>query len=297
MIDELKDRFPIAWLCQRLDVARSGYYSWLQRQSNPGPRRTEDEEIASEIYEVFHAHRRHYGSPRIHQELRQNGRHVGRKRVEKLMRRQGLVARTRKRFRPCSSKADTSVVAENRLDRQFNPSAPNRSWAGDITYIRTTEGWRYLAVWIDLFSRRVVGWKLGESMGSSLVTEALNRALGLRHVEPEKLLIHTDRGSQYTATDYQEMLKNNNIICSMSGKGNCWDNAVVESFFSTLKLELDLDEGTQKLRTPRAILRDLAFWIEGYYNRERRHSSLNFLSPIVFEERAQRGRMTLMTVG
>ena len=296
MIHQLKDRFPVEWLCKQLNVTRSGYYSWQRRQSKPGPRATEDEEIAVEIHHAFHAHQRRYGSPRIHKELRDNGRHVGRKRVEKLMRRQGLMARTRKRFRPCSSKSDTSAVAQNVLDRQFNPSEPNRRWAGDITYIRTTEGWRYLAVWIDLFSRRVVDWKLGGSMDSSLVTEALNRAMGLRNVVPDKLLIHTDRGSQYTATDYQKILKDRKIICSMSGKGNCWDNAVVESFFSTLKLELDLDENAQNLRPPRHILRDLAFWIEGYHNRERRHSSIDYLSPIVFEERARRDRIMFKAV-
>jgi putative transposase len=291
MIHQLQDRFPIAWLVKRLNVARSGYYAWLQRQANPGPRATEDDEIAGAIERVFRAHRCRYGSPRIHQELREAGRHIGRKRVERLMRREGLMAKTRKRFRPCKANAGNGAVAENVLDRQFQPSEPNRCWAGDITYIRTTEGWRYLAVWIDLFSRRVVGWKRGSTLEASMVPEARERALGLREVKSEQLLIHTDRGSQYTAADYQKMLKANKITCSMSGKGNCWDNAVSESFFSTFKLELELDENSDRLLTPWELQRESAFWIEGYYNRERRHSSIDYLSPIVYEARAQRARI------
>ena len=152
-------------------------------------------------------------------------------------------------------------------------------------YIRTSAGWRYLAVWIDLFSRRVVGWKLDVRMDAALVIEALNRALGHRHVEPEKLLIHTDQGSQYRAIDYRALLAKHEISCSMSAKGCCWDNAVVESFFSTLKLELDLDDNREDLISPQQLQRDLAFWIEGYYNRERRHSTIGYLSPIDYEQR------------
>jgi putative transposase len=276
----------VAWLCRQLGVARSGYYAWRQRQEAPGKRAAENARLIAEIEAVFQEHRGFYGSPRIHQELRASGRHVGRHRVARLMRRAELRARTRKAFRPCSRAGHgTAGVVENLLQQEFEPPAPNRCWAGDITYIRTAAGWRYLAVWIDLYSRRIVGWKLDQRMDAALVIEALNRALGHRQVEPEKLLIHTDQGSQYRASDYRDLLRKREITRSMSAKGCCWDNAVVESFFSTLKLELDLDDDRAVLISPQQLHRDLAFWIEGYYNRERRHSTIGYLSPIDYEQR------------
>ncbi|MCP9916793.1 IS3 family transposase [Cyanobium sp. ATX 6F1] len=175
-------------------------------------------------------------------------------------------------------------MAENLLQQEFTPPEPNRCWAGDITYIRTSSGWRYLAVWIDLYSRRVVGWAMAATMEATLVLEALNRALGHRQIEPEQLLIHTDQGSQYRATAYRQLLESRQISCSMSAKGCCWDNAVVESFFSTLKHELDLDEDAEALHTPQQLQRYLAFWIDGYYSRERRHSTISYLSPIDYEQ-------------
>jgi transposase InsO family protein len=272
-------------------VARSGYYAWRQRQEAPGKRAAENARLITEIEAVFQEHRGFYGSPRIHQELRASGRHVGRHRVARLMRRAELRARTRKAFRPCSRAGHgTAGVVENLLQQEFEPPAPNRCWAGDITYIRTAAGWRYLAVWIDLYSRRIVGWKLDQRMDAALVIEALNRALGHRQVEPEKLLIHTDQGSQYRASDYRDLLRKQEITRSMSAKGCCWDNAVVESFFSTLKLELDLDDDRAVLISPQQLHRDLAFWIEGYYNRERRHSTIGYLSPIDYEQRRTASR-------
>jgi transposase InsO family protein len=275
----------VAWLCRQLGVARSGFYAWRQRQEAPGKRAAENAAITAEITAVFQEHRGFYGSPRIHQELRASGRHIGRHRVARLMRRAELRARTRKAFRPCSRASRGAVgVVENLLHQEFHPPAPNRCWAGDITYIRTTSGWRYLAVWIDLFSRRVVGWTLDQRMDTALVIEALNRALGHRQVAPDQLLIHTDQGSQYRANDYRELLQKEKITCSMSAKGCCWDNAVVESFFSTLKLELNLDDDREALISPQQLQRDLAFWIEGYYNRERRHSTIGYMSPIDYEQ-------------
>lgn len=286
----------MAWLCRQLGVARSGYYAWRQRQEAPGKRAAENARVTAEIQALFQEHRGCYGSPRIHQELRASGRRIGRHRVARLMQRAELRARTRKPFRP-SSKASRGAggVAENLLQQDFQPPAPNRCWAGDITYIRTTAGWRYLAVWIDLSSRRVVGWTLDQRMDAALVVEALNRALGHRQVEPEWLLLHTDQGSQYRATDYRDLLKEQKIVCSMSAKGCCWDNAVVESFFSTLKLELGLDDNRDTLISPQQLQRDLAFWIEGYYNRERRHSTIGYLSPIDYEQQFVAAR-TLTTV-
>jgi transposase InsO family protein len=266
-------------------VARSGFYAWRQRQHNPGPRAQENEAISAQVQAVFDRHRGFYGAPRVHQELRAAGLKVGRHRIARLMRCSALKAKTRRGFRPCrnnSSKA--SGVAENLLQQDFSPLAPNRCWAGDITYIRTTAGWRYLAVWIDLYSRRVVGWAMGATMEATLVLEALNRALGHRQIEPDQLLIHTDQGSQYRAMAYRQLLEARKISCSMSAKGCCWDNAVVESFFSTLKHELGLDDDAQILKSPQQLIRQLAFWIDGYYNRERRHSTIGYLSPIDYEQ-------------
>jgi len=234
---------------------------------------------------VFDRHRGFYGAPRVHQELRAAGLKVGRHRVARLMRKADLQARTRRGFRPCrNSGSKAAGVAENLLQQEFSPTAPNRCWAGDITYIRTSNGWRYLAVWIDLYSRRVVGWAMGATMESTLVLEALNRALGHRQIAPDQLLIHTDQGSQYRATAYRQLLESNKISCSMSAKGCCWDNAVVESFFSTLKHELDLDDDAEALFSSQQLQSRLAFWIDGYYNRERRHSTVGYLSPIDYEQ-------------
>jgi len=281
LIAELSGRHSISWLCRQLDVTRSGFYAWRQRQEVPGPLAAENAVITAEIQSVFQEHRGFYGSPRIHQELRAAGRQVGRHRVARLMQCAQLKARTRRAFRPCSrASSGAAGVVENLLQQDFQPPAPNRCWAGDITYIRTSSGWRYLAVWIDLFSRRVVGWKLDHRMDVALVIEALNRALGHRLVEPELLLIHTDQGSQYRATDYRILLEKHKISCSMSAKGCCWDNAVVESFFSTHKFVLDLDDDAKTLFNPAQIQRLLAFWIEDYNNRKRRHSTIGFLSPI-----------------
>lgn len=285
MIEILSDRFSVAWLCRQLGVARSGFYAWRQRQKSPSCRALENVVLTVQVHAVFEQHRGFYGAPRIHQELRATGCLVGRHRIARLMRLAALKARTRRGFRPCrNSGQKASGVAENLLQQEFSPSAPNRCWAGDITYIRTSSGWRYLAVWIDLYSRRVVGWALAASMETTLVLEALNRALGHRQLEADKLLIHTDQGSQYRATAYRQLLESRQISCSMSAKGCCWDNAVVESFFSTLKHELDLDDNRKELINPQQLQRELAFWIEGYYNRERRHSTNGYLSPIDYEQ-------------
>jgi len=284
MMDTLKKSFAVGWMAKQLDVARSGYYAWVERQQNPGKREIENAELTAKIRIIFQDQKNYYGSPRVHAELRANDHHVGRNRVARLMANNSLKAKCRRRFRLCQVRG-IQAVAPNLLGRQFHPIRPDLSWAGDITYIRTSAGWRYLAVWIDLYSRRVVGWKLGASMEASLVIEALNRAIGARSVNLEQLMIHTDQGSQYTGKAFQQKLVEKEITCSMSRKGNCWDNACVESFFATLKDELDVELGL--LRTPEELLRDLAFWIDGYYNPERRHSSIGYYSPIAFEHRAQ----------
>ena len=266
-------------------MARSGFYAWRQRRLNPGRRAREDMAITAQVQAVFERHRGFYGAPRVHQELRAAGLKVGRHRIARLMRCSALKAKTRRGFRLCRNAGNrASGVAENLLLQEFSPAAPNRCWAGDITYIRTTAGWRYLAVWIDLYSRRVVGWTMGATMEATLVLEALNRALGHRQIESDHLLVHTDQGSQYRAAAYRQLLENHKISCSMSAKGCCWDNAVVESFFSTLKHELGLDDAAEILNSPQQLIRQMAFWIDGYYNRERRHSTIGYLSPIDYEQ-------------
>ena len=286
----------MAWLCRQLGVARSGFYAWRQRQHNPGPRAQQNAAITAQPQAVFERHRGFYGAPRVHQELRATGLKVGRHRVARFMRCSALKAKNCRGFRPCQNPGNRAIgVAENLLQQEFSSAAPNRCWAGDITYIRTTAGWRYLAVWIDLYSRRVVGWAMGATMEATLVLEALNRALGHRQIEPDRLLIHTDQGSQYRATAYRQLLQNHKISCSMSAKGCCWDNAVVESFFSTLKHELDLDDDAEILNSPQQLIRHLAFWVDGYYNRERRHSTIGYLSPIDYEQQFINTR-TLSTV-
>jgi transposase InsO family protein len=266
-------------------VARSGFYAWRQRRLNPGRRAREDMAITAQVQAVFERHRGFYGAPRVHQELRAAGLKVGRHRIARLMRCSALKAKTRRGFRLCRNAGNrASGVAENLLLQEFSPAAPNRCWAGDITTIRTTAGWRYLAVWIDLYSRRVVGWTMGATMEATLVLEALNRALGHRQIESDHLLVHTDQGSQYRAAAYRQLLENHKISCSMSAKGCCWDNAVVESFFSTLKHELGLDDAAEILNSPQQLIRQMAFWIDGYYNRERRHSTIGYLSPIDCEQ-------------
>lgn len=244
------------------------------------------------IEPIFKDHNERYGSFRIHQELQSQGLGVSRKRVARIMKKKGLFAKCRRRFNTLKP-SGIQAFAGNLLNRQFCPIRPDLVWAGDITYIETTDGWRYLTVWMDLHSRRIIGWALRETLKSSLVTEALERAFGSRSVNLDELMIHTDQGSQYTGKEFQACLAEKKITCSMSGKGNCWDNAVVESFFATLKDELEILDGF--IRDPEQLLCDLWVWIESYYNRKRRHSGIGYLTPIEFEERhARRAKLMLM---
>ena len=230
-----KASYPVAVLCEQLGVSRSGYYAWAKRAESPRSR--SDRELGLEVAAVHQESRGRYGSPRVHAELRARGRHVARKRVARLMRQQGLAARRRRRFVRTTDSAHRQPVADNLLARQFSPGQPNCTWATDITYVATRQGWLYLAVVLDLFSRQVVGWAMGQTIDTQLVLGALDMALKSRK-PPQGLLHHSDRGSQYASADYQRALEQRGIRCSMSRKGNCWDNAVVESFFSSLKMEL-----------------------------------------------------------
>ena len=228
-----KAMYPVAMLCRVLEVSRSGYYAFEKR--GPSKREISNRELTGQIREIHERSRRTYGSPRIHRELRA-GRHqrVGRKRVARLMRFEGIVGRRRRKFCRTTDSSHGLPVAENLLNRRFEMTRPNRGWVGDVTYIRTVAGWLYLAAILDLFSRRVVGYALSRHNDAQLALEALRAALRYR-VPASDLMHHTDRGSPYASGDYQAALNTRGMVCSMSRRGNCWDNAVAEAFFSTLK--------------------------------------------------------------
>jgi transposase InsO family protein len=275
-IEAEKANYSVSELCSALAVSRSGYSKW--RKAGPSRRAREDERLTAHVRAIHQRSRRAYGSPRVHAELRAQGQRVSRKRVERLMREEGLQARRRRRFRVTES-GHGLPIARNVLARRFTADAPDRAWVGDITYIWTAQGWLYLAVLLDLFSRRVVGWALRPTLAEELATEALEMALSRRQ-PPRGLLHHTDRGCQYAAREYRAALAEHGITCSMSRRANCWDNAVAESFFATLKAELVHNCEFATHTEAHAAIVD---YIESFYNAERRHSALGYVSPIAFE--------------
>jgi transposase InsO family protein len=276
-VEAEKAEFPITQSCAVLGVSRAGFYAWRTRP--PTARVGADQRLAVEVAAIHAESQRRYGSPRVHRELRARKRHVGRKRVARLMRVQGLRARTPRRFRTTTDSRHTLPIAPNVLARRFTAPAPNTVWVTDITYLWTLEGWLYLVVILDLFSRRVVGWAMSERMTRQLTLDALTMAL--THRRPARGLIHhSDRGSQYASGDYRRVLAAHGIVCSMSRRGDCWDNAVAESFFSTLKLELVYESAWRARAEARA---DIFEYLEVFYNGQRLHSSLGYLSPVAFE--------------
>ena len=271
--------FPVALLCQVLQVSRSGFYACQIRP--PAARTQQNQRLDISVAAIYtHSHGR-YGSPRVHAELCGSGQRTGRKRVARLMRMQGLRARPRRRYRRTTDSGHGLAIKGNVLARRFAVAQPNAGWVTDITYLWTLEGWLYLAVILDLFSRRVVGWSMSESLERGLVLDALKMALAERQ-PPPGLIHHSDRGSQYASHDYQQMLAQHGMIASMSRRANCWDNAVAESFFATLKMELVY----QTQWSTRDQARTAVFeYIELFYNRRRRHSAIGYLSPYQFELR------------
>jgi transposase InsO family protein len=283
-IEAEKAHFPVSVLCSVLGVSRSGFYAWRKRPKSS--RASEDAVLAKKIIKVYTLSRGTYGSPRVHAELREQGEVVGRKRIARLMRDRGLVARSKRRFRPTTTDSNHSQpVAENLLNRSFERILPNQAWVGDITYIPTGEGWLYLAVLIDLFSRRVVGWAMSDRIDRQLTLNALEMAIVNRGRAVKDVLHHSDRGSQYASADYRQALVDRGLVASMSRKGNCWDNAVAESFFSTLKWELI---HRRPFETRSDARRAIFEYIEVFYNRRRRHSALGYLSPMQFETNTAR---------
>ena len=276
-ISEEKVAFPVAVLCRMLTVSPSGYYASRGRPASPHARR--DKELSERITSVHLASKRRYGSPRVHADLKASGDRVGRKRVARLMHENRLVARTRRRFRTTTDSKHSFPIAPNLLERDFTATRPNASWVTDITFLWTLQGWLYLAVIIDLFSRRVVGWATSRNVDRHLALAALDMALRQRH-PGDDLVHHSDRGSTYASTDYRNALEKKRIECSMSRKGDCWDNAVAESFFASLKREM---EDIDHLESWEAANISVGEYIDGFYNPYRRHSALNYNSPIEFE--------------
>lgn len=277
-IAEHAQDYAVRRQCQALEVAESGYYAWLK--SKPSTHQQADEQLLQEIQAIYQQNRRLYGSPRIHAELQKRGWSCSRKRVARLMRQVHLrsVRQRRRRVQTTASK-HPYPVANNLLNRQFEAQRPNQKWVSDITYIPTQQGWLYLAAVLDLFSRKIVGWALSACCDATLTQNALQMAL-LQRQPTTGLLHHSDRGSQYAAHDYQALLAQHHITVSMSRKGNCYDNAVIESFFRTLKAEcVDLH-----LFHSRSHARSVIFeFLEVYYNRQRIHSTLAYCTPAAFE--------------
>ena len=282
-IKQSEGQFALSALCRVLQVSRSGYYAWRKRPASP--REQANQRLSEQIRDVHHESRQTYGSPRVYHELKAQGIVCSQKRVARLMHQNGLSARLPKRFVVTTDSHHALPVAKNLLDREFEAQTPNARWTADITYVWTGEGWLYLGVLLDLFSRRVVGWAMRPTLERALVLDALQMAVGRRQPEAG-LLCHSDRGSQYASDDYQTALSSAGLVCSMSRRGNCWDNAPTESFFASLKREL-----VHRVRfATRAEAQQALFeWIEVFYNRKRRHSALGYLSPDAFErQQAQR---------
>ena len=279
-IDRRRDHYPVRMMCKLLGVSASGYYAWRTRPESARTR--QDRELMPKIKRIFAASTGVYGSPRVHAELVAEGVTAGRNKVARLMRLERLRGYPRRRFRVTTQRDPTHPVAKNLLKQDFEAQEPNQRWASDITYISTKQGWLYLAVVMDLFSRRIVGWSMSQRMGRHLVVGALRMAIDARRPDGP-LIHHSDRGAQYTSDDFREELARNGIECSMSAAANCYDNAVVESFFGVLKRER---VNRVRYRTREEARADLFDYIEVFYDRKRRHGYLGNVSPADFEERS-----------
>ena len=277
--DTLAAEFPVDVACAVLEVSRSGYYARLRRP--PSARAGRREELAVKLEATHAGHRGVYGSPRLHAAVVAAGERVSVNTVAKVMRQRGIRARTKRKFVPrTTDSSHASPVAGNLLGRDFAAGRPDRKWAADVTYVRTDEGWLYVAGVLDLCSRKLVGWAMAEHMETSLVSDALRMALARRRPAAGELLHHSDRGCQYASDDYQHLLARSGIACSMSGRGDCWDNAPMESFWATLKTEL---VNHQRYATRARAAASIFEYVEVFYNRHRLHSSLGYVSPEQFE--------------
>jgi transposase InsO family protein len=277
-----RKRWRISVMCRVLKVARSGFYAWCKRR--PSARAKRNAQLLAKIRKVSLENRELYGSPRVHRALLVEGERISRNTVAKLMRQAKIRAKTRKRFVPRTTNSDHSKpVAQNKLNRDFAASAPNQKWLADITYVPTEQGWLYLSAVLDVFSRKIVGWSMADHLETDLPADALKMALLRRRPRPDDLLHHSDRGVQYASDQYQHLLSQHGIEVSMSNKGDCWDNAMMESFFATLKTELVHHED---YATHDQARQSIFEYIEVFYNRKRLHSSLGYISPESFEAAA-----------
>lgn len=273
-------------MCRALEVTRSAFYRWcrLSEPSNAPLRRSEDERLGKRVREIFEDHDATYGVRRLQNQLRDEGVRVGVNRMSRLMRDNDLFVKTKRKFKATTNSKHSRPVSPNLVCQNFTAPMPNALWTGDITYISTSEGWLYLAVVLDVYSRKIVGWSMNERQTDDLVIEAFRHAM--LHRKPESgLIFHSDRGSQYCSRDFRSLLSENGFRQSMSATGNCWDNAVTETFFHTLKTELVYHEHYASREQARSSI----FWyIEAYYNRKRKHSTIGYVSPEQFENSADR---------
>ena len=274
-----RSRFAVERMCRLLGVSRSGYYAWL-RERDTGRRLKENEALLEAIRRFYKASRGTYGSPRITEDLRDAGLRCGENRIARLMRINGLMAKTRRRFKATTNSRHCLPVSPNLLNRRFMTDGPNKVWTSDITYVWTEEGWLYLAVVLDVFSRQIVGWAMGDRIDTGLVLRAFNQAVMRRRPAPG-FIFHSDRGRQYASVDFRKALKSCGAVQSMSNKGDCYDNAITETFFHTLKTELVYFE---KYKTRTEAKGGIFEYIEAFYNRLRRHSALGYRSPHAFEQ-------------
>lgn len=278
-IKEHRKDYPIGIMCRLLSVSRSGYHLWIKRKLSA--REFENRRLLEVIVFHYKKSKRTYGLPRILGAIRRQGLNVNKKRVARLMRENNIKAKTKRRFKVTTVQNSKAAASENILNQNFTASSENKIWTGDITYLWTKEGWLYLAIVMDIYSRKIIGWSINSSLSTELVIRALMMALV--HRNPERgIIFHSDRGSQYTSSAFREILKNYGIVQSMSSTGNCYDNAITESFFHTLKTELTYWE---KYQTREEAKRSIFEYIEINYNRRRLHSSLGYLSPVEFEEK------------
>jgi len=276
-MNEYQAHYKISAMCRVFDVSRSGYYEWLTR--DPSEHKKEDDRLRAIIKESFEQSRQTYGSRRVQSDLSEQGNSVSRQRIARLMKEENLQVKTKKKFRVTTDSKHHLPVATNLLNREFSVDEPNKVYTGDITYVWTEEGWLFLAVVLDLFSRYVVGWSMSARMKAALVCQAMEMACQRRSSRGE-IIAHSDRGSQYASEEYQNLLKDNAMVCSMSRKGNCWDNAPTESFFHTLKTELIHH---RKFATRQEAMDAIFEYIEVFYNRQRKHSTLDYRSSEAYE--------------
>lgn len=280
-IKQNRDVWPVRLQCRTLGVSASGFYAWIKRR--PSQRAVANQNLLQDIQRIHWDNHKRYGSPRVYETLKAEGQRVGRARIEKLMRDNDLCALSKRRVRITTTDSNHNLpVTENRLDRNFRALGPNQKWCADITYIPTDEGWLFLATVLDLYTRKIVGWCMREHMRTELALTALMMAIQ-RQRPGSGLIHHSDRGSQYAAGDYRAALTDAGMLQSMSRKGNCWDNAPAESFFHTLKTEL---VHHKKYATREDAKRDIFTYIEGYYNRQRIHSALGYITPEQMELKA-----------